>query len=303
MKKTFPALFSGRFYIQVVLISALILPVSCEKISDILRNYGISTKQRKERKLSSEEVERWKRDLKISEGRVQDLHKNIHGMVQETNLQGMLSWRIAKAYMDDARYDMAAQYFEGAINNDMPDESMMNRDRLFEESLVYFKKALKMHRPEPELLFDAGLCFANASKSQGWEAERFRTAVLLFTRMSEIKPDDIRPAYQLALLYAFTTKSEFRDQDRALELLRWVIKKEDTNISSRFAVGHILALRGDFESARSEYVRISEIIKDLHASGILPGTAERNQKYIQAMENIEKLDDCINDRPSCDIMK
>jgi len=292
--------FISKYYIFVVI---AFLPVSCEKISDTIRNYGLSTRQRREQKLSSEEVEKWKRDLNISDERARELHEKIHYLVQETNLQGMLSWKIAKAYMEDARYDMAAMYYEGAMNNSLPDGPMMERERMFEDSLPYFKKALKLHRTEPELLFEAGLCFANASRSQGWEIERWKTAVFLFTRMNELKPDDLRPAYQLALLYGFTTKGEVKDQDHALELLRWILKKEETNISARFTLANILVQRSDFETARAEYLKISEILKDMHSSGILSGPVGRNQKYKQTLENIEKLDNCIADSPSCEIMR
>ncbi|MDH5657611.1 MAG: hypothetical protein OEZ34_16975 [Spirochaetia bacterium] len=287
----------------IFVITAALSLTSCQKVSDLLRNWGITSRQRKEKKISAEEMERWKRDLKISEDRVHELHKDIHQIVQETNLQGMLSWKIAKAYMEDARYDMAAEYFEGAVNNSLPDRSITEKSRLFDKAIPYFEKALKMHRIEPELLFDAGLCYANASKSQGWEVERWKTAVYLFSLMKEMKPDDLRPNYQLALLYGFTSKKKYKDQTLAMDLLQEIIKKEETNVSARFVIANLFVQKGDLDSAREEYIKISEVIEDMHSSGMISGPVSRNRKYLQARENIEKLDDCLEGRPSCEIYR
>jgi tetratricopeptide (TPR) repeat protein len=226
----------------------------------------------------------------------------MHDLVQESNLQGMLAWKIAKAYTREKRYDMAAEYYEAAFEGRMPVGETVD-PLSTENSLPFYRNALKRHIPDVELLFDAGLAYANASRELGWEESRWRTAVLIFERMLEMKPDDLRSPYQLALLYAFTTKSDLKNTERALGYLERILKSEENNIPARFAMAHIHVMEGHYEKGRSEYVTIKDVIENMFNAGLISGSYQRNPQYQKAVQNIEKLDLCIEGSPQCELMR
>jgi len=290
-----------RFFI-LLSTSFLLFFSSCQKVQDWIRAYGVTERQKKVKKLREHDIEMWKRDLGMSRERVEKLHADIHSTVQESNYQGILSWKIAKAYAEEARYEMAAEYYEAALEERAPVGEHTSAYYL-EQAIPFYEEALKRHLPDPELLFDAGLCYANASKNLGWERSRWQIAVLLFQRLHEMKPDDIRAPYQLALLYGMAGKPKLRDTDRALALLDENLRREPNDVPSRFLMAHLYALIGNFERAKHEYEQIITVIEDLHATGQLGGPATNNPQYKKARENIEQLDACIAGSNQCDILR
>jgi tetratricopeptide (TPR) repeat protein len=288
--------FCVRFVLPLIILSAF---VGCEAVSDRIRNWGERDRRPAKARLDEAQVARWERDLNLSRARALELHDELQELVQESNRQGMLSWNIGKAYLNAGRYDLAALYYQDAIHGEPPERLAAIQSgqtapgiATFEQAIPYFEEALLRHSPDPELLFEAGLCFANASRAAGWERERWRTAVLLFDRMARTAPDDIRSRYQLALLYGKTSDGAMRDIPRAIELLEATLRREEQDISARFLLGQLLVERGDSDLARAQYQRIMETLEDIHAKGIAPGAAADNPRYRQARENLETLEAC-----------
>lgn len=279
---------------------------SCEAVSDTIRNWGERGRRPAKARLDEAQVGRWERDLNLSRARALELHDSLQDLVQESNRQGMLSWNIGKAYLNAGRYDLAALYYQGAIQGEPPDRLAAIQSgqtapgiATFEQAVPYFEEALLRHSPDSELLFEAGLCFANASRAAGWERNRWRTAVLLFDRMARVAPDDIRARYQLALLYGKTSDATVRDIPRAIDLLQDVVRREEQDISARFLLGQLLVEHGKLDEARQQYQEIMSVLEDVHEQGIVPGPAKNNPRFQQALENFETLEACVSGGADC----
>lgn len=288
------------YFVMPVLLA--LTSISCEATEDALRNWGERGRRSAQPRLNEEEVRRWERDLNLSRARSLELQKSIQDLVQESNRQGMLAWKIGKAYLNAGRYDLASLYYKGAIQGRLPDdlEGQTAPDiATFEQALPFFEEALARHNPDAELLFEAGLCYANASRAAGWERDRFRTAVLLFERMARVAPDDIRSRYQLALLYGKTGDPDLRDVPGAIELLNEVLVREEQDISARFLLGQLYAVQGRLDQAREQYAQIMSILENLHRAGVVPGSPEKNPRYVQARENLETLEACLAGSGNC----
>lgn len=282
------------------LVAALgIFLIGCEGVTDSIRNWGERSRRNRAEELREEELRKWERDLNLSRARVLELHRSVHDLVQESGKQGMLSWKIARAYMKDQRFEMAGTYYRGAIEGRLPDPA--EAGPLFESALPFFREALRRRRINEELLFEAGLCYANASRAMGWEESRWRTAELLFDQMRAIKPDDSRAAYQLALLYGKTPRDDLRQRDRAIALLEAIILREEKNLPAHFARAHMLVEKGDLAAALQAYDILRERIETLHGQGVIGGNLRNNPQYQRVQVNIEKLTICVNNAPGCEV--
>lgn len=289
-------------FISVSLISGFVVSaIGCEGASDSLRNWGMRERGEQILDLSDEDIERLKRDLKLSEERSVEFEKNLKGLLQEQSIQGDLAWKIGKAIMQQGRYEAADPYFRQSIDEDSGPVLAAKDNNYFEEALPYYRKALTYHKANPELLFEAGLCYANASRALGWERSRFEAAEFLFEAVSRLEPKDHRPRYQLALLYG-KSEGPQRNPERALEILEDILRKEEQNIPVRFARANILVETGNLRSGADEYRRIIEILDDLYDRGVLRGDRKRNVQYRSARENLEKLETCLQGKPGCEII-
>ncbi len=299
----FPAGAARRSY-STPRIPATLLPffiivlVACEPAGDAIRGLGERNRRPPERTLNQEELARWERDLNLSRARAEELHKDIQELVQENNLQATLARKIARAYLDAARYDMAAAYYQAAVRGETRPAAASD-PRLLEQAIPFFDEAMLRGYPDPEVFFEAGLCYANASRAYGWDPRRLAIAVHLFERMAAMKPDDYRPRYQLALIYAKTTESRFRNVALGERLLREIIGREEDNMPSRFALAHILAEDGRWQEAANEYAVIVERLQALHRRGAIPGRPEDNMNLAQARKNLAALNDCLQNESSC----
>lgn len=288
------------FLILIVMFSFFIF-VSCDAVSDAIRSWGEESRRTRIEKLSKLDLEKWERDLNISKEHAEELHQNIEKLVQETSYQGNLSWKIARAYMRRGMHEQAIPHISAALENRLqsPEHEFGERISRFDNAIPYFNEALKKNRVKPDLVFEAGLCYANASVDLGWEENRWKTAVFLFERLRKMEPDDTRPLYQLALLYGKTSDLRYRNMDLAVEFLEEALRKQENDIPARFALAHILVEKGDLDRARNEYREILSRIRNLHDAGMIKGDAEKNQKYQTARDNLEMLDLCISGSPSC----
>lgn len=293
--------FSGK-YLRIIILGAFLLITGCG-VEDSLRNWGERQRRRRVDQLSESDLEKWQKDFAISRERAIELNKTIQSFVQESDKQGRLAYQIAQSFMKEDRYEIALQYFNAALENRMIEygANPAGRLTLFETPLPFFNEALLRNPISNDLLFDAGLCYANASKDLGWEAQRWKRAVALFEILRQRDPKHTGPPFQLALLYGKITDENLRDVDKALELLRELLKINESDISARFALANILTENRMYGEAREQYIRIQEILKDMYDSGVIKGRVSKNQQYIQAGKNRAMLDNCMEGHGPCDI--
>lgn len=271
---------------------------SCKDIAYDIQNWGQRYRKERQIKIAQEDIEKWKKDLEISEKESREIFTFIQQFAIEKKLQGELSWKIGKALMNQSVTELAQEYFMQSFEKQL--EEAKNNSKIYESALVYYKKALKNYTPLPDLLFDAALCYGNASSALGWEEERFKTAIFLLERGMAIKPEDIRFPYTLAILLGKTTNSH-KDVDRAIQLLNLVIQKDRYNIPSYFAKGNILVESGEFQEAFAVYEEITTILQEMYKKGLLQGDYTKNRKYLKAIENMKLLTPCIKGRKECHI--
>ncbi|MFN3603139.1 MAG: tetratricopeptide repeat protein [Leptonema sp. (in: bacteria)] len=275
----------------------LLLFLNCSDLQHSLQNWGERYRKERQVKIDEEDIKKWMHELKISEKESKELFTLIEKYAIEKKFQGELSWKIAKALTKQNSLEIAQDFFLNSFENKL--EEPTNK-KIYESALVYYEKALKYYTPVPDLLFDAAICYGNASSALGWEEERFRTAVFLLERGRRIKPNDIRFPYTLAILLGKTT-NQFKDIEKALELLDSVIKQDKYNIPSYFAKAHILVENGDFKESFSVYEEITRIIEEMYKMNLLKGDYTKNRKYLKAQENMKLLIPCIEGRKECQI--
>lgn len=284
--------------IRLISLGLIFVLLGCNNVGDDLRNWGSRHREKRTQEISATELEMWKRDLAISESQAIELQKQITDLVSERKRQGELSWKIAKVLMQQMRFEDATDFVKAATVGEMPQE----QSSLIEESLPFFQTALKHHIPDPDLLFDAGLCYANASHNLGWEEDRFKTAVFLLERGKSIKPEDGRFAYQLAVLYGKTT-NRFKDTNRAISYLDELLRREDANIPARFARANILTEQGALQAAFDENVMITQKVEQLFKDNRVKGNFRENNQYRNAQRNMEQLQLCIEGNAACALQK
>ncbi len=280
------------------LFNLLLLFIACGDMANTIQNWGQRYRTERKIKIKEEDIQKWKTDLEISEKESREIFILIQKFANEKKLQGELSWKIGKALMDLNSYETASEYFLQSFEKQLVDSE--KHLKIYESALVYYEKALKYYTPIPDLLFDAAICYGNASSALGWEEERFKTAVFLLERGMASKPDDIRFPYTLGILLGKTT-NQYKDVERSIELLNLVIEKDKYNIPSYFAKGNILVENGELQEAFIVYEKITEVIKEMYQKGLLKGDYTKNRKYIKALENQKLLISCIEGRKECHI--
>lgn len=295
-RKLSPVFRKGNLLMAVVTLICL-TALACDE----LRTWGYHSRRNREEKIRAEDLENLQRDLEISQARALELHETIQAIAQESNHQGRISWRIAQTYVEQARYDMAAPYFVDAFEdryNGRHDEGFVE----LEKALPHYERALQRNSVDPDLMYEAGLCFGNASHAMGWEEQRWRIAAMLFRRLMDIEPESNRGQYELALLLGKVENPRLRDLDRSIELLQEVVQNEEDNIPARFALAHMMVLNENLNGALIEYEAIQDRLRQLAGRGVISGSYENQPAYQNAQNNIEKLQICIQKLPGCEVM-
>lgn len=282
----------------MVAISMIGMLIACDWSSDGLRRWGEESRRNREQELQQAELKRWQRDLKMSKAEIVELHKNIHELVQESNHQGQVAWKIAHAYMQARRYEMAGAYFQDALQNKLSKDEPRSVD--YDRLLPMLEIALQRHNLEKDLLLDAGLCYANASRAHAWEIRRWLASERLFKEVLSLYPEDGKAIYELALLYGKST-NQARDPERAIELLDLLVKKETKNIPARFAYAHILTEQNQLDAALENYIQIQRQLEELQDQGVI-SNLENSSSYKNAKANQEKLETCLQGKAGCEIL-
>lgn len=287
----------------VLALSSILMLPACGQLEDSIRNWGKRHRLQRIQKVDEGATEQLQRDLNLSRAKAKEIETQMQALVQESSIRGRLAWQLARRFCLEGRYEAGNAYARASVKGQVPTEAQPPASQVFERALPYFQEALAHARLEANLVFDAGLCYANASRALGWEAERFTTAVFLFEAVRRMEPKDTRADYQLALLYGKTTNPDFRNTGRAVELLEGIITRDDFNIPARFALAHVQAEIGDWSQAARQYAIIQEKLRDLHRRGNLPGDPTRSPQFQQAVRNAEQLQDCLNDRAGCQLQR
>ncbi len=270
---------------------------SCDNIANKIQNWSFEHRRERKAKITEEDLKKWKYNLKVSED-AKKLFELIHQYAMEKKIQGELSWKIGKALMDQGSYELATEFMKQSFQNQLNEpEEILN---LYNESVSYYKKALINFKPVPDLLFDAGICYGNASRLLGWEEERLKTAMFLLERGYLTYTDDLRFAYSLAILYA-KVPEKFRNVEKSLGLLDYIIKKDHYHIASYFTKANILAENGAFQEAFLVYEEITKVIEEMYKKKMLSGKPENNLQYKKALQNMYDLQICIEGKQGCKI--
>lgn len=285
--------------IQFFVIAGFLFFTGCSDVRHTIQNWVERHRTSRQQKIHREDIEKWKHDLAISEEEAEKLYRWIYDFAREKKLQGEISWKIGKALMEQASYELASSYMKNAFGGELKDEKEVS---LFEEALPYFQKAL-IHAPlNPDLLYDAGLCYGNASRALGWEERRFRTAIYLLERGWSLNQNDTRFAYVLGILYGKTTNT-LRNVEKAIRLFDFTIRKDPYFLNPYFAKAQVLVEEGLFQEAFFVYNEITEVIKDMYAKKLLRGDYTDDPRYRQAMHNMKELQVCIEGREECRIRR
>ena len=313
-RKSYLQNFSQRVFPLKNFLTSLSFPSSClgilllnlhceftQSLLDRVAHWGEKDRREKREELKEVDLQKWERRLKISRERSIQLEEKISEMITEEQLQGELSRKIAAAYLKKGAYDMASLYYKGALQNRLASKKgpEMSSYLALERSLVHFEQALLFNSVKPELFYEAGLAYANASRAQGWEQSRFEKALFLFKRMAFLAPQDIRPLYQLALLYGKSSLKNYKNRKYAIRLLKKLLHKKESDIRARFALAHFLVEENRLRQAVKEYERIQNILQDMHREGAIQGDFNLDPNYRRAQENKEKLQKCLESKRPC----
>jgi tetratricopeptide (TPR) repeat protein len=258
---------------------------------------------------SPEEMEKWKEKLGLQEAEVRELDKKIREMVSTTKTAGALSWRIARAYMKAGVFDISSQYFQKAISENQQgmNDTVNSRPEIhtFESAIPFFEKALTYRDIEEEMLFEAGLSYANASRDRGWDKPRRTIAVEIFQGLMRRNPNDLRYPYELALIYFDSSANDgliegidsqgYNDIPKAYKLLNYILKEQESknlladSISTRFTLANFLYRQGKVEQAEKYYLDIKSILEQFHKEGKLKDGLEKTPSYQNVIRNLQTI--------------
>ncbi len=246
---------------------------------------------------TEENIEKWKKEYELTQKEAEELFANIQKFAQLKKMEGEVAWRIGKAFMQLSSFELAKDFFKDSLNQKLEGLSSHN---YYEEALPYFDKAIKNYPLNSDLLYDAGICYGNASRNMGWEIERLKIAIFLLEAGAKTYPEEIRFYYPLALLYG-KSHSAIKDIEKAIKILEYLIKKEKYYIDAYFAKAHIEAENGLFEESYETYNQLSQIIEEMHNKKILKGSVQENSQYRKVLENMKQLEICKKGEKECKI--
>ena len=285
----------------ILLIFCLFFSAYCVEFLDAFQYWAEEDKAEKRLRIEEQDLQKWMRHLKLNRDRALELEEQVQKIVNNDRLQGELSRKIAQAHMKKGHYDLASLYYEGALQSKLPSRKEPEKFQFFsfETSIAHYDTVLLFQNLNPDIFYEAGIAYANASRAQAWEKQRFERALLLFQRMSRLYPEDLRPLYQMALLYGKTSLKKYKNTDYAISLLRKFLTRKTDDWRARFALAHFLAEKRNWEEAILEYKKIETLLSDWHEKKLIPGDISKNSMYKQARENREKLEKCMQSSAPC----
>jgi len=284
---------------KFILLLFVLVFSSCEKLQEMGQE---NFKKNVTPKTPSEaEIEKWKQNLSLEEAEIKELEEKIRKMVKKTKNAGVLSWKIAKAYMQVGNYELSSRYYAQAIKENTGNnvDVVGSEVHFFEGAIPFFEKALLYRELTDDLLFEAGLAYANASRDRGWDKERREIAVTIFKGLIRRDPADLRYPYELALIYFDSSISDglidgvdpsgYNDLDKAMRIMNVIIQKEPNNIPARFARANFLYRGGSVEQATEEYMTIKTKLEAMKKAGAIKENLEKNTSYQNVIRNLKKI--------------
>lgn len=249
---------------------------------------------------SEKDIVNWKEKLALEEAEIEEMEKRIRKMVQKSNQSAALSWKIARAYMRAGSADLGARYYDEALEESIPNAKQGGFEiHSYESALPYFDKAIQSGKLDKQLLYEAAVAYANASKDMGWESTRRNRAINLFKQLSKLDKEDSRFPFQLALVYfdsslkdeAWNGKltSGYDEVELAFSLLDQILRKEPYNVPTRFAKANFLYQVGKSNLAYDEYTRIKSILEEMKEKGNIREPLEENSSYRNVIKNLNQL--------------
>lgn len=247
------------------------------------------------------EIERWKEKLDLTEAEMKDLEEKIRKLVKKTKEAGALSHKIALSYMKVGNYELSTRYYAKAIEENLQGktETISHEVHFFEGAIPFFEKVILYKELNDDILFEAGLAFANASRDRGWDKERRTIAVNIFKGLIIRDPKDQRYPFELALIYFDSSITDglvdgvdpngYNETDKAMKLISSVIGKEPNNIPAKFARANFLYRLGKPELAESDYLAIKSKLEEMKNSGIIKEKLEKNNSYQNVLKNLKKI--------------
>jgi tetratricopeptide (TPR) repeat protein len=264
-------------WIFLVILSLLFS--SCQKLEDLSReswkNRGIANPNAGE-----EDIEKWKERLDLKEAEVKEIQKSMIQYINSSKELGGLYWKMGHAYMRLGNAESAIHHYETAIQ--------------------FMEKSLGARKVDKEVLFEMGLAYANASKDRGWNPQYRSKAIDVFRGLMRLDPEDHRFPYQLALIYFDSGMSEeawggvvkegYEDPKIAFKFLDAILLKEPINVPVRFAKANFLYRLGKVDEAKTEYLRIQNVMQTMHKDGKIQGDLESNPSYQNLIRNLKQIE-------------
>lgn len=249
---------------------------------------------------SEKDIVNWKEKLALEEAEIEEMEKRIRKMVQKSNQSAALSWKIARAYMRAGSADLGARYYDEALAESIPNAKQGGFEiHSYESALPYFDKAIQSGKLDKQLLYEAAVAYANASKDMGWESTRRNRAINLFKQLSKLDKEDSRFPFQLALVYFDSSlkdevwngklTSGYDEVELAFSLLDQILRKEPYNVPTRFAKANFLYQVGKSNLAYDEYTRIKSILEEMKEKGNIREPLEENSSYRNVIKNLNQL--------------
>lgn len=292
-----------KFYLPTFSVIIISLLVHCDKLKE--KGKERIQNSMKGKPATKEDIEKWKERLNLTEAEIKELDKQIRKLVNKTNEAGTLSWKIARAYMRSGNYELGMRHYNQAIKENaggknLPEFEIHN----YESSVLHWDKTLLYKSLNEDLLFEAGLAYANAARDRGWEKQRTEVAIEIFKSLITKNPEESKYPYELALIYFDSslsyhakeenTPTQTDNTEKAFNLLNKLILKtsgEPTGIPFRFARANFLYRIGKVAESEKEYLFIKNQIEDFKGRGIIRESLEELQSYKNVIENLKKIQD------------
>lgn len=255
--------------------TALVALAGCGEMAEYFRERKqdpVRQKNELEKKLQS-----WEEDLAEHEQEYQEKLNSVREA-------GRLAKKLAVGYTNMARYELAAREYHKAIALEAG-AGQNGRDLVYyKKAISFYKKAFVYSRVDDDLLYQAGLVYANASYTMGWEAESLAVAFEIFSGLIRKNPQNSRAWYQRGVL----NYRARRDFDAAIRDFKQVTRLAPREAPAWEALGKIYFGQRKLALAARHYRQAANIMEEtLRKRKIDPGKFPKYRQVRQILETLE----------------
>jgi len=226
--------------------------------------------------LPKKEKDALQRKLESWENNLAELEDEYKEKLQIVSKMGELSKKLALGYTRMGRYELAAQEYHKAIQLEA---GVPSKQKIYKKALKYYKKAFIYSRVDDDLLYQAALIYANASKAMAWDTNSLNTAIRIFNGLLKKNPNNPRALFQRAMLYYHA----FDLPNRAIEDLKKLIKITPDEVPSYELMGHI------YFSIQKPALALRYYERALDKISQFLDKANQNKETITSYKNIKKI--------------